>query len=133
MVNIIKDKKTNNERQNIIQSPLTTGCKLRWSGMVDSSCSTNITVFQLHIFTFLFQCCDVCYDFRVEAMFGSSSISFVCRGFMFYLFKFSSFIFRWYPCSLAITWRVILVEQELSTIQDLFLQMNANQGNISIM
>lgn len=43
MVNIKKDKKTNNERQNIIQSPLTTECKLRCSGMVDSSCSTNIT------------------------------------------------------------------------------------------
>ena len=40
MVNRKKDKRINNGRQN---TTLTTGGRLRCSGMVDSSCSTNIT------------------------------------------------------------------------------------------
>jgi hypothetical protein len=80
----------------------------------------------MYICIYIFvSCCSVCYNLHVELMFRLSLLSFVLKGFMFYLCYLYLFMYtgmeqdfhiRWCSCHLKVAWQVPLVELELLTL-----------------
>ena len=58
-------------------------------------CNIVFCVILLCVLTFFVPCCDVCYDFHIKTMFGSSLLPVVCRR-AHVLFTLFVFVYVWW-------------------------------------
>ena len=58
-------------------------------------CNIVFCVVLLCVLTFFVPCCDVCYDFHIKTMFGSSLLPVVCRR-VHVLFTLFVFVYVWW-------------------------------------
>jgi hypothetical protein len=69
----------NRQMYNLLRAK-TTSKNLNWPEIVRLLLFLVFCVVLLRVFTFWVPCCDVCYDFRIKAMFDLSLSPVVCRS-----------------------------------------------------